>query len=211
MSCREYDQYQKGKMDDRSFQKHLESCPACMEKMSQDDTILKEAKELKVHIHAPYLWTRIEAELSAAQKNKTRRGWFFSRKLVFSYIGAGMVLILVISLGIWIGRRSPMPDSGFLAERALERVERLEADYEKAIAKLEAQIQPKLDQMDLELALLYRDRLETIDEQIEQCKEALAENPANAHIRHYLLAALKDKKGTLKEVIRYEPQKEVSG
>jgi hypothetical protein len=48
--------------------------------------------------------------------------------------------------------------------------------------------------------LLYRDRLETIDAQIARCQEALAENPSNAHIRRYLLAALQDKKETLREL-----------
>ena len=55
--------------------------------------------------------------------------------------------------------------------------------------------------MNVELMLLYRDRLETIDDQIEQCREALSENPANAHIRRYMLAALQDKKETLKELL----------
>jgi hypothetical protein len=59
--------------------------------------------------------------------------------------------------------------------------------------------------MNLELMLLYRDRLETIDDQIEQCREALSENPGNAHIRRYMLAALQDKKQTLKELLESEP------
>jgi hypothetical protein len=57
------------------------------------------------------------------------------------------------------------------------------------------------------MMLLYRDKLETIDAQIERCKEALALNPASAHIRRYLLAALQDKKGTLAELLSYKQEK----
>ena len=60
----------------------------------------------------------------------------------------------------------------------------------------------KMESLDLNLALLYRDKLETIDSQIERCKDALQDNPANTHIRRYLLAALDDKKQTLREILR---------
>ena len=55
--------------------------------------------------------------------------------------------------------------------------------------------------MDPSLMLLYRDKLETIETQIAYCKEALIDNPANAHIRRYLLIALQDKKKALQEII----------
>ena len=63
---------------------------------------------------------------------------------------------------------------------------------------------PKFSQLDFELMLLYQDRLETIDSQIERCKDALENNPANAHIRRYLLAALQDKKEMLREILEIE-------
>ena len=85
-----------------------------------------------------------------------------------------------------------------------QKVERQEQQYEAAISELQAVVAPRLAQMDQELMLLYRDRLETIDTQIMQCKEALAVNPANAHIRSYLLTALRDKKEALKEIMAYQ-------
>jgi hypothetical protein len=70
----------------------------------------------------------------------------------------------------------------------------------KAIEELEKQTIPRMASMNIELMLLYRDRLETIDDQIKRCREALSENPANTHIRRYMLAALQDKKETLMEL-----------
>jgi len=59
------------------------------------------------------------------------------------------------------------------------------------------------------MMLLYREKLETIDAQIERCQEALAANPANAHIRRYLLAALQDKKAALADLLSYKPEKSI--
>jgi len=78
-----------------------------------------------------------------------------------------------------------------------------EGEYIQAINELEKTARPKLAGMDLQMMSLYRDRLAAIDSQLERCKEALASNPANAHIRRYLLAALQDKKQTLAEVLGY--------
>jgi len=61
--------------------------------------------------------------------------------------------------------------------------------------------------LDLELDSLYRDRLGTIDAQIARCREALKSNPANAHIRRYLMAALRDKRETLTEVLNLKAGK----
>jgi len=57
-------------------------------------------------------------------------------------------------------------------------------------------------ELDLELMLLYRDRLEIIDQQIVECKEALSSNSGNAHIRRYMLAAFQEKKNTLRDIMR---------
>ncbi len=95
-------------------------------------------------------------------------------------------------------------ESGLLAGSALERVEKLEREYVQAIRELEKEATPHMAQLDMELMLLYRDRLETIDAQIERCQEALETNPANAHIRRYLLTALQDKKETLVEIVRQQ-------
>jgi predicted metal-dependent hydrolase len=64
--------------------------------------------------------------------------------------------------------------------------------------------------LDLELEFLYRERLEVIDAQIAKCREAVAANPANAHIRRYLMAALQDKKETLAEVLNLKSEKSKS-
>jgi hypothetical protein len=114
---------------------------------------------------------------------------------------AGVAALALVAVGVaaWFLfiRPSPGTGSGLMADAALARVETEEREYAAAIHDLEAKAEPKLAEMDFSLMALYRDRLETIDAQIERCREAIGRNPWNAHIRKYMLAALQDKKETL--------------
>jgi hypothetical protein len=75
---------------------------------------------------------------------------------------------------------------------------------------LEEKAQSHMQNMDIQLMLLYKDRLAIIDNQIHECKEAMEQNPANTHIRNYMLAALQDKKETLSELLRPNLKKSIS-
>ena len=117
--------------------------------------------------------------------------------------GVAVAALAVFGLAAWFLfiRPSPGSDSGLMADAALARVENEEREYAAAIEELEAKAGSKLAEMDFSLMALYRDRLETIDSQIERCREAIAQNPWNAHIRRYMLAALRDKKDTLGQIL----------
>ena len=77
--------------------------------------------------------------------------------------------------------------------------------YKTLFDRFEQQAQAKLAQLEPDLSYLYRDKLATIDEQIALCQEAIAENPANSHVRRYLFAALQEKRDTLGELMAYRP------
>ncbi len=118
--------------------------------------------------------------------------------------GVAAAALVILGLAAWFLVIRPSPSgagSGLMADAALARVENEEREYAAAIEELEAKASPKLAQMDFSLMALYRDRLETIDAQIERCREAIAQNPWNAHIRRYMLAALHDKKDTLGQIL----------
>lgn len=201
MSCNRYEAYELGQIEHRVFMEHLVSCSVCRERVEQDARLMALAKSLKRPLSSPMLWARIEKSLVAEKRTGERSRLFgFQRRTVVLLRAAAMVIVMV-SAGILLWPKSP-PSSGLLAESALKRVERQEMAYIKAIEALEERVHPKLEEMDIELALLYRDRLETIDAQIEDCREALSKNPANSHIRRYMLAALQDKKETLWELLR---------
>ena len=167
--------------------------------------MLSLAKSLKKPIEAPSLWNRIEEDLRNEQNTGARSEGKQSRWSLLRLLPAAAAALLIMSVGFYFLLKPETGKSGILTESRLAKVEKKEREYMEAIEELEERTLPKMADMNLELMLLYRDRLETIDEQIERCREALSENPGNAHIRRYMLAALQDKTNTLMELLESEP------
>jgi len=210
MSCDKFDRHGEGAMTAEEFARHVRDCPECREQAALDARLDREIAALRKPVGAEGLWERIETslghekEITAPRDGKPASGGlklnaFLSRRWPV-LIPAGAALIAVAVLGIHVFRKPPVP-SGILAREALARVEIKEKEYLGAIELLERQARPKIAAMDLQMMSLYRDKLVTIDAQIDKCREALASNPANAHIRRYFLAALQDKRQTLADVL----------
>lgn len=210
MSCDKYDKYGDGAQTAEEFARHVRDCPECREQAALDARLDREIPALRNPVGAEGLRERIETSLAHEKELKAARGgkhasgglklstFLYRRWAVL--IPAGAALVAVAVLGIHVFRKPPVP-SGILAREALARVEIKEKEYLGAIELLERQARPKIAAMDLQKMSLYRDKLATIDAQIDKCREALASNPANAHIRRYLLAALQDKRQTLADVL----------
>jgi hypothetical protein len=198
MSCPKYKLHELGKLSSAEFAAHLAECPECRQTAAQDAELLAVANLLKEPVSAPFLWDKIEPQLRAESRRQSRfrppKTWNYALRLA-------AVLVLIFGVSYFFRSEPVISPAGLLVNSALERVAAQELQYEQAISELEAVAQPKLSELDLDLQLLYRDKLETIDHQISRCKKALGENPANAHIRRYLLAALNDKKQTLTELV----------
>ena len=202
MSCDWFDKYDRGKIKDESFQAHLKDCRACREKARQDEELLLLSRSLrKKRVDAPFLWTRIEQDLRELERQSKKEGWKGIFWFSWKKIPISVVLLITICVGLFLWLRPGLHDSTLLPDSALRRIEKREQRYERSIEKLQKMLYPQLVDLGLELTLLYRDRMETIDEQILACKEALRENQGNTHIRTYMLAAFQDKKETLKEIM----------
>jgi len=216
MSCKELERYDRGEMDEAEFMRHAASCPVCREALQLDEEVMSLSESLRKPVKAPHLWRRIEESLrkegaeepQLAQEPqaemKQKSGRFSSRWKILRFVPAAAAFLVVFGIGVYFGLKSSAPSSGLLAQKALARVEKKEQEYMRAIKDLEKQALPQMADLNLDFVFLYRTRLETIDAQIEQCREALALNPANAHIRRYLIAALQEKKDILAEVLSLE-------
>ena len=205
MSCEEYQNFELGKTDGSNFQKHVKDCAECQRLVQQDEQLLGLAGNLEQPVRAPLLWAKIENSLRSEKQREVRRPIQIPKQFpMLLRIAAMLVLVIGISTGSYFMFKPDAPSGNVLTVEALQKVENIEQNYIDAISELDRLAQPKFSQLDFELILLYQDRLETIDFQIERCKEALENNPANAHIRRYLLAALQDKKEMLKEILEIE-------
>jgi len=202
MNCAFYQKYELGEMDERDFTLHLPACSECQNLVAQDTKILALAKNLRQPVAAPLLWAKIENSLRAEQQRRRRLRWLNFQERSWAIWRIAAVLLVAAGLGAYFLFKPQPNESRLLAGAALEQVEKKEREYAAAIAELERTALPQMAKLDIELMLLYRDRLETIEAQIVRCKETLATNPGNAHIRRYLLAALQDKKETLRELLQ---------
>jgi len=156
------------------------------------------AEKVNQNLIIPDLWPDIERALLHKKKvYPLYRNWI---------LRVAAVLILAVSLTLYLSNREESTHTMILSQAALQKVEKTEREHMNAINQLEQAAREQLSQIDVEIASLYRTKIETIDAQIERCKAALEENPANTHIRKYLLAALIDKKETLNELIIYAEQ-----
>jgi hypothetical protein len=207
MSCDYYERFEKGSLSGEDLARHARECAGCRDQAALDARLDGEVAALRAPIGSEGLWERIEATLRREKEAADARAWAPARRaprfdarrwLVLAPAGAALLALAVF--GVLTLRRPPAP-SGILTSAALARVEVEEREYAAAIDALAREAKPKLAAMDIQMMSLYRDKLSTIDAQIERCREALGSNPANAHIRGYLLAALKDKKQALAEML----------
>ena len=202
MSCDHQRAYESGDLDEAAYQNHARQCPSCREFLRRDAELVAVARSLKQPVAAPLLWDRIEAGLRSEMQD-AGGGWRLSFREHRSRIyGIAAVLVLSLGLASYLYRNdNPEPEPRLLSRAALARVEQKQQEYVAAIEELERTASTHLADMDLDLMLLYEDKLETIDAQIARCRDALRRNPANTHIRRYLLLALQDKKDALQEVV----------
>ena len=210
MSCDKFDKFGEGALTGREFARHVQDCPECREQAALDARLDREIAALRTSPGAAGLWKRIETSLrhekeaaAAAEAERASRGRWPSLRRWAVLVPAGAALLALAVLGIHMFRNPPAP-SGILTSDALARVEIEEKEYIEAIDVLARQARPKMAAMDIQMMSLYRDKLATIDAQIDKCREALDSNPGNAHIRQYLLAALQDKRQALADVLGSE-------
>lgn len=199
-TCHEYEKYSLGEIDAAAFEAHAGSCEICRQMAEADARLMAVSRKLKTSVDAPDLWNRIEEILTAESRPSSELYRKDTFKIIYRI--AAVVVIAAGLAGYLANRNNPVPD--LLNESALSQVECREKAYVESIARLETEAADKMQDMHIELSLLYRDRLELIDAQIRRCEEALDANPANTHIRRYLLAALQDKKETLIEILHTE-------
>lgn len=196
--CDKYIKHELGQMEDTDYEKHVESCALCKNHLAEDKKLLALSTELNQPVNMQKNWPKIEEAIKKEKKQNIVRSFIKRNNLLFR-VAAVLLIGLTIGLYFYL-QQDKIPDKGIIPMSMLEKLEERELEYMESIDELEAAAGEKMADMDLDLMLLYRDKLETIDAQIADCKEALSGNPANAHIRKYLFAALKEKKETLMDV-----------
>ncbi|MBU1700788.1 MAG: hypothetical protein KJ970_05805 [Candidatus Eisenbacteria bacterium] len=218
MNCDKYRQREIGEITPDEFARHAETCRICGDALRIDRRIESEAAGLPIPDPTPGLWWKIAVDLEREQirdrllwrdLSAHLKKWIRPQHHPVLKIAAVSVLAIGLAF-ILYPRSSPTIRRNLLTEQALDRAEALENEYVQAIEELELLAQPLIADIDTELRLHYRSRLETIDTQIRRCRAALESDRGNAHIRRYLLTAYQDKQETIANLIRLSEQSKKS-
>ena len=187
-----------------ALEAHAAACAECGEELRVWKSMSTAAGELKQEWETPYLWPKIAQRLTEQMESKPPRvrAWLDSlgmRGFHWQTAAALALLIVVSGTATWIIlNRNRENDPKFVA---VSEVERAEAQYEKAIDKLDAQARPQLEPPATPLMANYREKLLVLDNAIAELRQEAGQNPANAHLRRQLLAMYQEKQETLQEVL----------
>lgn len=195
MNCEHNEAYALGRLKQDAYQRHRQTCPTCQTIEAKDAELQSLFAEMNDAVPAPPPFERLRPQLQASARIIP-----FHRRPLPLLLAAAAMLLLTFTLGWQLGRDGDV-GPGLLDRDLIADLIQQEETYLAGIERLEEQVAGPLGAMDTELRGLYEQRLALIDQQILDVRRALDENPANAHLRRYLLAALVDKRATLGEVI----------
>ena len=197
MNCNKFEEYLNDQLDLAILKVHMESCEDCRKAYQVDTWIMDRSKKLNENLAIPDLWPSIEKGI---QKKEPLILKFRTRKRLL--LAAAATFLIITTIWMFNSYQKETSSERILSQKTLEKVKDAEAKYLAAITGLEALAHQQLDNTTEPLAQLYRNKLSLIDRQIENCRQALETNPANSHIRRYLMAALQDKQKTLEDILQ---------
>jgi hypothetical protein len=190
-----------------ALQTHAATCAPCAEELRAWESLTIAAAELRDYSSDSALWQRIRRSL-AEQAERRERGWnlrafFFNLHVSWQAAAvSAFALVLLISGAFFLRPRTQDTRlSPLLKTKALSDVERAEADYIKAIDKLDAEAQSHLNAATTPLMASYREKLLLLDSAIDDLRAQAGLNPSNAHLRYELLAMYQEKQRTLQEIL----------
>ena len=169
----------------------------------QNDKLISEtAKKLPRHDPPDQLWDMIETKLEAIKAYRP----FWQRiidfvaglslpkwqlTLRYAAVTTGIALIFLMFWLKFIHESDP-----------IKAIERAEVKYIQAIEELEKKVEKQQPDLNMNLWILYQERLSLLDESIEACKHTIQYNAENVNARKYLLLAYQEKVETLKKLLK---------
>ncbi len=197
---------------------HLEECADCVSTLDELRAVAARASALEDRSPAANLWPGIAQRIGAAQVDRSAvvdirgRRSVPRRRVTFSLpqlIAAGIALTVVSGGGVWLARSgesapvvrvvATQPGSG-TATAVLAGFS--SSEYDRAVAQLLEILEDARDQLDPNTVRVLQQSLATIDQAIEEAREALASDPANGYVSAHLAATMKRKVQLLRRAAR---------
>ena len=115
---------------------------------------------------------------------------------------AGLALMVVSGGGVWVlnhgGRTTEAPLVEAAPQTGVLPVSFADPRYDEAIADLQQTLQDGRAQLDPQTVRILEANLDAIDKAIDQCRQALAADPANLYLHNHLAEARQRKLALLR-------------
>lgn len=195
-----------------ALEEHLEECDGCRTLLEELRRVVARAGELIDAPPSEDLWGGIAERIRAEELGRSEsdpalvdvRSRSGARRISISMpqLAAAAVLLVTVSSGVaWQlagGARPSTTDTASTPPTApageILRVARVASlDYEKAITQLEQALAAGRQKLDTATVRKVEERLALIDKAIEEARQALAADPANAYLNRYLAGTMQRK------------------
>jgi tetratricopeptide (TPR) repeat protein len=191
---------------------HLAQCESCRRTLDELREVAGRAAALVDTPPSSELWPGVAARLDPRPRRvfaSFRRGTP-SRRFSFTLpqlVAASLALMIASGGAVWLARHGgsqtelptiagKTPDEPIAPGFAPASV--ADAHYDEAIADLEKILEEGRSKLDPETVRVLQENLRTIDQAIEQCRRALAADPADAYLNDHLADAKRRKLALLR-------------
>jgi hypothetical protein len=199
----ELDAAKKAKLDE-----HCAQCDDCQKFLEDFQTISKSTKDLSTFSPPESTWGKIQEKMNAEEQEvltlvPQKQSWFSLPRL--SYVLIAVLLAGFFSLVFIFGPRywsgpAIVPEIEN-QQYTLTKLEEAEHHYQLAIKALNEAAMAQNEQLDPQVAEVFRTNLELIDQSIYACKQAVLNDPNDIESRKYLLAVYKEKTNLLNVIM----------
>jgi hypothetical protein len=188
---------------------HLLTCFRCQETLSQLSALVSESQELASTAPSSDLWPDIQRrvllpqspELTRSERPAPLAEW--RPRIAWALILASIVLALFFMKSHLLTHgpaRVPSPNQAQLLADAKADIELARHHYENSAAALEQIVAHRSNELNLDRALLYREKLVQLEDVIEECSLALERNTYDPRVHRALFDAYDRKISTLQEM-----------
>jgi hypothetical protein len=193
----------------RTVEQHLAGCETCRTALDELTGVVARAAALTDTPPDADLWPGVATRINAPPKTPRRFSFTFSFTL--PQLAAAVLAVMVLSAAaIWMARlggdRTDFPPLGARGSGRgdgepsvqIRPADFADTAYDQAVADLHETLRAERTRLDAQTLRVIEANLEAIDAAIEQCREALASDPANVYLNSHLADAKRRKLALLR-------------
>ena len=193
-----------------NLDQHLDACLDCQKLLKDFQAITQGAKKLEGVSPSPHAWLKISEKLSTEEQEvltlpPRKREWFaFPQPRLKHALSSAVVLVVIVGIvvfGLWYLKGREILEGPDAQSYTLTKLAEAEQYYQLAIKALWEAVSSQEENLDPQVAKVFRTNLEIIDMSIAACKQAVLSEPADIDARNYLLATYKKKVDFLNEMM----------